>query len=1215
MLKRNLSLFAVLISVLLLSGCGGGGGGGSSVSTSPSSKTGIFVDDIVEGIYYKSDTSSGFTNSKGEFPFNNKKVEFFIGDIKIGEISNLPSDKKVFVQDLVGLSRDNITDPRVINIATFLQSLDNDKDTDNIKINRSDFDKFEAVNGKIEDMDISNILTSKGFSKKTEDEVKQHLSRSFAKYNDYTFDQKEKDFLFNELKTNYFWSNQVENKPYSQYSDPNKMINSFKYKQLDKWSYAETFEDYNKGLVQEDSGFGCHFRENRIFFIEIDSPCDKSELKRGDFLEKVNGKYVDQSIFDTAKNNKGVEATFTILRNGTSLDINITPNVYTFKVSKRQIIINENDKKVGYFIFDAFSAKSTEEIEEAFTYFKVNQIEELIVDFRFNGGGSANTASILLDKIAGYNNDDKVQFYLKKANSNEKENSYFMKDDNSLDLERVFFLTSEHSASASELVINSLKPYMDVKVIGTKTHGKPVGMQGRYISSKYIYWLINFSVYNSNDEGEYFDGLNTHCLVSDNIDYSRGDKSEYLLAEALYFTENNQCSSIFISDNDIDGIMDNIDLDDDNDGINDTEDVFPLNAKESKDNDLDGIGDNADNDDDNDGTQDHIDYQPFNSSCYKEKDGDGVNCYIDEINKESYTRESIYEKNGMYIILNEEITNLNKLYIYDYSNQEFKSIVTLKNKSISSRTFSKNENSLYIGYKDGEITKIDLNEDLKEQNILNVKNEISNLEVAGNYLVFNDTSDNKKMIYSKNAELIYEYAEDVYLNTDTSLWNSTTNKFYSYNEQYIKYEIINQNTGLIDDTYKIGPLPLDHTVKSKISISKDSSRILIAGKNIYNSSDLTWIGSLPQVATSFEWSSGNELAYSYSKSSNNSTLEIIDNNHNIIAQKDFPGKILNISNDGIDYILLIRNGNKIKFIKYNKNTYIPEEKNIDTDLDKSKCYECYLKDVRSRNIFEMDNLIIFVGSDEVVRFNIDTKKFVDKISINSKEFLPVKFHGETKTLYLTEEDGRITRIDFRKNSFNVEPFVNIPGIATDMEFVNDLLIVNSFDKRFVYNINKKLIYSNLKYGNAHNNTFSWNSKRQKFYYYENYDLFFEEINLLDGTKIARGKLVDRADYSGSFHGIFESKVILGKDVYNLDTLNIEKTFDKTPNVFYIDSDIFIYNSENNRELIVLDSTYSLIEKVIYNGEIRKVLKYDNKFLVISESSDKNSIEISGYLLP
>ena len=175
-------------------------------------------------------------------------------------------------------------------------------------------------------------------------------------------------------------------------------------------------------------------------------------------------------------------------------------------------------------------------------------------------------------------------FILKDGNGNVISNKEytFTEDENSLDLSRIFFLTSEYTASASEAVINALKPYMDVITIGSTTHGKPVGMSAKTNSAKYIYRLINFGIYNSDDVGEYFDGLYPNCTIYDSLFYSRGNVEESLLKEALAFIDDGRCSISSRSDFDADGVFDYIDEDDDNDGVNDSEDSHPKNRECSR---------------------------------------------------------------------------------------------------------------------------------------------------------------------------------------------------------------------------------------------------------------------------------------------------------------------------------------------------------------------------------------------------------------------------------------------------------------------------------------------------------------------------------------------------------------------------------------------------------------------------------------------------------
>ncbi len=359
---------------------------------------------------------------------------------------------------------------------------------------------------------------------------------------DTTFDKVQKDFLYNLFKTEYLWANKIRYQNYDDFVDPQNMIKAFRNKK-DKWSYYETITEYEDRKEQKAKGFGCYYKGKKIYKIKFDSPCEKAGLKRGDILEKINKEKASSKSYKEAQNNIGIESIFTIYRKGEMLNIKITPEYYKFKTVKHQIL-NLYGKKVGHMIFDSFTSSSIDELEDAFDSFKNNHIDELIIDLRYNGGGSLATASILLDKIAGYNYENHLQAYLKWNNdySSNDEGYYFEKDANSLNLNKIYFLTTENTASASEMVINSLKPYLnDVILIGSKTHGKPVGMRGRK-KNGLIYWLINFSVYNANDESEYFQGLDVTCNVQDKYDYSRNNTNDDLLKKALYYIKTGNCN-------------------------------------------------------------------------------------------------------------------------------------------------------------------------------------------------------------------------------------------------------------------------------------------------------------------------------------------------------------------------------------------------------------------------------------------------------------------------------------------------------------------------------------------------------------------------------------------------------------------------------------------------------------------------------------------------
>ena len=360
-----------------------------------------------------------------------------------------------------------------------------------------------------------------------------------------------KKFLDNLFRTKYLYKNEIASKlstlDYHDYSTPKEMINAYKYNTLDKWSYSETFQEYEEFSTQITSGFGCYYQYNKIKKIDINSPCDIAGIKRGDTLEYINNQNITSESYNKYQNNLNNQVIFNIKRYNNNenkfeyLSIPITPKKYNYKASYKDIK-DLNGNKIGLFIYDSFSARSTQEIDDAFTYFKNNNIKDIIIDLRYNGGGSVNTCAYFLDKLVK-NKDGQLQFTMKFINSSDNDEPYyFQTETNSIDFNNIIFLTTHSTASASELLINALKPYTNVSIIGTKTHGKPVGMRGENFGDKLIYWLINFSIYNANNQGDYYDGLDVTCEVNDEIDYDRNNNNDNLLKSALNYLETGTCN-------------------------------------------------------------------------------------------------------------------------------------------------------------------------------------------------------------------------------------------------------------------------------------------------------------------------------------------------------------------------------------------------------------------------------------------------------------------------------------------------------------------------------------------------------------------------------------------------------------------------------------------------------------------------------------------------
>ena len=363
------------------------------------------------------------------------------------------------------------------------------------------------------------------------------------------FSLAEKQFVYNLFLTEYLWYDQVaSNVDYATFTSPKVMVDTLRVNPPDLWSFTITEAEYEDFANQRTVGFGFGYARDTftIYLVRIDAPAYQ-KLFRGDIILEVNGKPATETLISEASANENVQTTFTVLRGTEIVDVPLTSQAYTFKVSLGEII-EEGNSTVGYLRYDSFTETSVSEFETIFTNFKTAGIDELVIDLRYNGGGSVATASALLDNIIN-TQASQQQFYLDwNANYKQENSSYYfedsnMQDGNELAMQRVFFLVTKDSASASEAVISALMPYLsasNVITIGTETHGKPVGMRGRVYGNNY-YFLINFLVKNNANASSSFNGIPVTCPAEDDLTHLMGDSNETMLRTALNYIHTGGC--------------------------------------------------------------------------------------------------------------------------------------------------------------------------------------------------------------------------------------------------------------------------------------------------------------------------------------------------------------------------------------------------------------------------------------------------------------------------------------------------------------------------------------------------------------------------------------------------------------------------------------------------------------------------------------------------
>lgn len=359
----------------------------------------------------------------------------------------------------------------------------------------------------------------------------------------------EKKFVHNLFLDEYLWNTQVaEQIDYNAYVTRQGLVDALKVTPPDRWSFTLTAQEYENFVNQKTAGFGFSYSSDfTLSLVRIDAPA-YNKLFRGDKLLRVNGSTVTQENIAAASSNLDQLTNFSVLREGIEVNVGVTASEYSFKVSLGKVI-DHAGKKVGYLRYDSFTESSVDEFEAIFTDFKAANVDELVIDLRYNGGGSILTASLLLDNITdAYPEQQQVYLDwnddLKSNNSEYTFSDLDLQDGNELTMPRVLFLTTNSSASASELIISALIPYLgkeNVITVGENTHGKPVGMTGRTYGVNF-YFIINFLVRNSADETTSFEGIAVDCPAEDDITKRMGDPEEKMFAAALYYIEHNSCT-------------------------------------------------------------------------------------------------------------------------------------------------------------------------------------------------------------------------------------------------------------------------------------------------------------------------------------------------------------------------------------------------------------------------------------------------------------------------------------------------------------------------------------------------------------------------------------------------------------------------------------------------------------------------------------------------
>ncbi|WP_395066335.1 S41 family peptidase [Flavobacterium sp.] len=403
------------------------------------------------------------------------------------------------------------------------------------------------------------------------------------------------DFVWKGMNLYYLWQKDVPNLSdnrfanqdelnsfLNNYSSPSTLFNSLRTDNtIDRFSVI--YSDYSalEGVLSGTTlnngvDFGLKYKTGsttEIFgwvrYILPNSDASLKNIQRGAIFYAVNGTPLTISNYQSLLSGSSYTLNFADFNNG-----NITPNGISVALTKTALtenpiyatsIINQGPKKIGYLMYNGFYSGFENQLNTAFGQLKSQAVTDLILDLRYNSGGSIATATRLASMITGQfmgqlfakqEWNAKLEAYWASNNPNQFLNNFTNKTIsgsqlNSLNLTKVYILTSRSTASASELVINGLKPYIQVVQIGDKTTGKNVGSVTLYDSPnfgksganpnhKYAMQPIVLKTINAAGFGDYQTGLVANYSFLE--DYGNmgtiGDSSEPMLSYTLNLISN-----------------------------------------------------------------------------------------------------------------------------------------------------------------------------------------------------------------------------------------------------------------------------------------------------------------------------------------------------------------------------------------------------------------------------------------------------------------------------------------------------------------------------------------------------------------------------------------------------------------------------------------------------------------------------------------------------
>lgn len=428
-----------------------------------------------------------------------------------------------------------------------------------------------------------------------------------------TTDLDVQDFVWKGMNQYYLWQADVPNLADDRfanqaaldvflkgYNDPEDLFQALRVdKSIDRFSWiVDDYRDLEGALGGITKNNGLDFQlayktqgsddiYGYVRYVLPNSDAAAKNVTRGTIFYGINGTQLNVSNYNSLLSNDTYTLNLADIKDGV-----LTPNGKSITLTKSVVaenpifikkVLTVGTHKIGYLMYNGFFNEYDLALNDAFGELKSAQVTDLVLDLRYNGGGSVLTATRLASMIHGQSTgkifakqewNAKVNDYFRSNNPEQLNNNFTDKIDttpiNSLNIKKIYILTTGNTASASELVINGLKPYIEVVQIGGTTVGKNVGSITLYDSPtfgkenlnpnhRYAMQPLVLRIVNAAGFGDYTSGLLPDIAINEtplNLGVL-GDTEEPFLKTAInkitgstarFSAPSNQKAAIFFKD-------------------------------------------------------------------------------------------------------------------------------------------------------------------------------------------------------------------------------------------------------------------------------------------------------------------------------------------------------------------------------------------------------------------------------------------------------------------------------------------------------------------------------------------------------------------------------------------------------------------------------------------------------------------------------------------